>query len=237
MQLDKKIVRCPKCGIEGESNWDDTELTCPDCGHSWTHLIPRNTNRHDYFLFLDYETTGEPEKKILEVAWMLTDSNLQVIFEPQSLVISFPPYYAKMADNIKEMHTKNGLLDQCALSTLTVTEADELITKDIEKHLTPGEDGDIRVTLAGFTCHYDRELMKLNMPSLDDWLHYRHFDVSVLRSAYHYWVENIPSKKDQHPHRAKNDIIAAWEIAKTFQTLFQIRMPKLNDPEIAGMVI
>lgn len=31
-----KLTRCPKCGKEGESNRDDTELTCPHCGHAWT---------------------------------------------------------------------------------------------------------------------------------------------------------------------------------------------------------
>lgn len=32
-----KIVPCPKCCEEGESLVNETELTCPFCGHQWTH--------------------------------------------------------------------------------------------------------------------------------------------------------------------------------------------------------
>lgn len=40
-RIDTKVIACPQCGKEGESNREDTELTCPSCGHTWTY-IPRN---------------------------------------------------------------------------------------------------------------------------------------------------------------------------------------------------
>ena len=32
---DTKIIACPQCGKEGESNREDTTLTCPFCGYTW----------------------------------------------------------------------------------------------------------------------------------------------------------------------------------------------------------
>ena len=31
-----KILPCPQCKVEGESLMEETELTCPECGHQWT---------------------------------------------------------------------------------------------------------------------------------------------------------------------------------------------------------
>lgn len=36
-RLSTKVIACPQCGKEGESNREDTELTCPSCGHTWTY--------------------------------------------------------------------------------------------------------------------------------------------------------------------------------------------------------
>jgi oligoribonuclease (3'-5' exoribonuclease) len=41
----------------------------------------------DYFLFLDYESTGKPHHDPLEVGWMVTDSQLEPLFEPQSVTL------------------------------------------------------------------------------------------------------------------------------------------------------
>ena len=182
---------------------------------------PKATERSDYFLFLDYETTGDPERKLLEVGWMLTDSNLEPLMDCQSRVIRQENYI--ISNKILKMHTKNGLLADVAVSNLEVFDAQHIVCTSIGP-IT--EKPNNRVTLAGFTPHYDRELMQRDMPKLDRCLHYRHFDVSVLRAAYNYWVEKIPSKKDEHPHRGTADILACWEIAKTFKGLFESYMPK-----------
>ena len=188
--------------------------------------------RFDYFLFLDYETTGDPDQKLLEVGWMLTTRDLEPLFECQSIVIRQPVYH--MNAKILKMHTDNKLLQEVANTTTEVWQAEHLVCESIQ---SIAEQPNNRIVLAGFTCHFDRELMHRDMAKLDRRLHYRHFDVSVPRGMYSNWVEQIPSKKDEHPHRAKDDVLASWEIAKTFRTLFQIRMPKLADPELEGMPI
>ena len=188
--------------------------------------------RFDYFLFLDYETTGDPDRKLIEVGWMLTDVHLEPLFECQSMVIHQPVY--TMNAKVLKMHTDNGLLAEVANTTTEVWQAEHHVCGSIQGI---AEQTNNRIVLAGFTCHYDRELMQRDMPKLNGWLHYRHFDVSVPRGMYSNWVEKIPSKKDEHPHRAKDDVLASWKIAKTFKTLFEIRMPKLADPELEEMPI
>lgn len=184
------------------------------------------TERFDHFLFLDYESTGEPDQKLLEVGWMLTDRHLDPLFDCQSTVIA--QGWLNMSAKVLKMHTANGLLDEVAKTTTEVCDAEKLICDMIQPI---AEDKNSRITLAGFSCHFDRTLMHRDMPQLDGWLHYRHFDVSVLRSAYHYWVENIPSKKDEHPHRVKADILASWQIARTYRGLFSSYFPKSSDIE------
>lgn len=178
----------------------------------------------DHFLFLDYETTGEPEHRLLEVGWMLTDTQLEKLIECQSTVIHQDCY--TMSDTVLKMHTRNGLLTEVAQSTTEVYQAEQRIIQTIQPII---ECNASRIVLAGFSCHFDRELMRRDMSTLNSCLHYRHLDISVPRTMYSCWVEKIPSKKDKHPHRAKDDVIASWEIAKTFMTIYQLHMPKLKE--------
>jgi oligoribonuclease len=195
--------------------------------NTMTDTIP--SERSDYFLFLDYETTGELDHRLLEVAWMLTNVNLEPLFECRSEVIHQDSYH--MSDDILKMHTKNGLLAEVANSTRDVRQAECLICDSYQQHI----EFNSRVTLAGFTCHFDRGLMKRDMPKLDRSLHYRHFDISVPRGMYSNWVEKLPSKREEHPHRAKADVEASWKIANTYKVLFETLLPRLKDLE--GMML
>jgi len=203
-----------------------------------TNTIPSERSdyeRSDYYLFLDYETTGEPHHKLLEVGWMLTDVDLEPLSDCTSLVIQPPqllsPYPTpdfftyNMSDSTRQMHTKNGLLEEVKKSSISVLQAQNAILENCHRHI----DLNNRVTLAGFTCHFDRDLIRRDMKQLDKLLHYRHFDVSVPRGMYSNWVEKIPSRKNEHPHRAKDDVLASWRIAKTFKGLFETLMPNLSE--------
>lgn len=173
-----------------------------------------------YFLFLDYETTGEPNHDLLEVGWMLTDRLLEPLIECQSVAIK-PPAIFTLSNETLTMHTENGLLADVAKFGVCCSEVEQRILASIQ----PAINSIHRITLAGFSCHYDRILMKQNMAQLDNRLHYRHHDVSVLRGTYSEWVEQIPKSKNR-PHRAKDDVLASWEMAKTYKELFEAHMPK-----------
>lgn len=173
-------------------------------------------SQQDYFLILDYETTGLPDEKILEVAWMLTNTDLDSRAEGKSLVIGQKEI--TLNKDVLTMHVNNGLLQEVAQSTTTVAEAEQDILQSL------GSFSENRVMLMGFTCHYDRHIMARDMPKLHERLHFRHFDMSVPRGMYHYWCENLP-KSTQRNHRALDDVLAVYKIALTFRDLFQ-QLPK-----------
>jgi oligoribonuclease (3'-5' exoribonuclease) len=129
-----------------------------------------------------------------------------------------------MSDKVVAMHTKNGLFAEIIESGVSVIEAEARVVISLKQLIE--QVPQTRIILAGFSVHYDRSIINRDMLQLDALLHYRHFDVSVLRSAYHFWVEPIPSKKSEHPHRVKADILAAWEISKSYKKLFQDHFPK-----------
>jgi len=62
---------------------------------------------------------------IIEIATLITDDNLNVIAEGPDLVIhASPEQMAEMGDFVTEMHTKSGLIDAVATSTVTTEEAE-----------------------------------------------------------------------------------------------------------------
>jgi oligoribonuclease (3'-5' exoribonuclease) len=186
-----------------------------------------------YFLFLDYETTGKPDHKPLEMAWLLTDSELNPLFDVQLAVIRQSNYV--LHDEVLKMHTENGLLREVAKSTLETHQVCYMARENLRPTL---EQEGARIVLAGFSCHYDRyEVMRPYMPELDRILHYRLFDVSTLRTTYHHWVSNLEGKKFEREHRAKADVLASWQVARTFKGLFQVYMPQLDIIRAQGVLI
>jgi oligoribonuclease (3'-5' exoribonuclease) len=207
---------------------------CDNCREEINKLppLPSVTPEHiDYYLFLDCETTGDPDQKILEVGWMLTNVKLEPLHECRSEVIHHDYYF--MNDFILKMHTRNGLLAEVAKSVTTLSDVEDTICESIQ--VLQERESTSRIILAGFSPHNDRWWIKRDAPKLDSLLHFRHFDVSVPRGMYNNWVEKIPNRKDEHPHRAKDDVFASWKIAKSYKTLFENVIPRLKD--IGGMEI
>ena len=72
---------------------------------------------------MDLEMTGlDPDRHVVvEIATLITDDDLRVIAEGPELVIHQPPAaMASMDDFVEKMHTKSGLLDQIAESTISL---------------------------------------------------------------------------------------------------------------------
>jgi oligoribonuclease len=131
--------------------------------------------------WLDLETTGlDPHKdKILEIA--VARTTLLVPFSPTVVyhhVLRFPIESHKyMHQFVREMHTKNGLLSECADTTKTMKEAEaELL--EIIPHVS---DREMMPILAGSGVHFDHEFLKFWMPELASRFSHRHYDVSAVK--------------------------------------------------------
>jgi oligoribonuclease len=155
---------------------------------------------------MDLEMTGlDPGKeRIIEIAVLITDGNLETIEEGPSLVVHQPDtLLAAMDDWNREHHGASGLTDRVRASTLTEEEAETHVLEFVSRHC------DARMgTLTGNSIHQDRRFIRRYMPRLDAHLHYRMVDVSSVKELVRRWYpqvhKNAPRKAETH--RALDDI-------------------------------
>lgn len=179
-----------------------------------------------YYLFLDLETIGLNYKKekynfntILELAYILTDDKLNTIAE-NSYVIKqdIDELWTHINDNILRLHTNNNLLDDVKCSKLSMTDVETLVVSEVNK--LPKNS---RVILAGSTVHFDKEVLRRDMPNLYNMLHYRNLDVSSVREALQLVNKKFTDNQQKiktYKHRAKDDIKETLVELKNYIKLF-----------------
>jgi len=86
-------------------------------------------------------------------------------------------------------------------------------------------------SLAGSSIHIDKEVLKLRMAKVHDYLHYRIIDVSSFQAIMRRWAPEIEKeiKKQQSPngpedvkHRAMDDIKWSISFMKLFRPFLEI---------------
>jgi oligoribonuclease len=163
-------------------------------------------NEQPNLIWIDCEMTGlDLEKDVLvEIAVLVTDSELNVIGEGIDLVIAATPeQLAGMNEFVTQMHTNSGLITEIP-SGISVSAAEDLIIKYLESASTIAG----KSPLAGNSVSVDRSFIARDMPRLNDYLHYRTIDVSSVKELARRWNAkvyfNSPAKVGNH--RALGDI-------------------------------
>ncbi|MGP3636076.1 oligoribonuclease [Streptomyces sp. 24-1644] len=161
---------------------------------------------NDRMVWIDCEMTGLSltDDALIEVAALVTDSELNVLGEGVDIVIR-PPDAAlvTMPEVVRQMHTASGLLDELAGGT-TLAAAEEQVMAYVREHVKePG-----KAPLCGNSVGTDRGFLLRDMPSLEGYLHYRIVDVSSVKELARRWYPrayfNSPEKNGNH--RALADI-------------------------------
>ena len=151
------------------------------------------------------EMTGlDPEVDvILEVATIVTDSELNAIAEGPVLPISQPEAaLAGMDDWNTEHHTASGLIDRVRQDGVALIEAEAQTLDFLERHTTRGTS-----PLCGNTVWQDRRFLTRYMPEVADFLHYRIIDVSSIKElAFRWHPELVSQLRKNNAHRALEDI-------------------------------
>jgi oligoribonuclease len=161
----------------------------------------------DRLVWIDLEMTGldVDRHRIVEIAVLVTDAQLEVLADGLDLVVHQPPEaLADMDDFVRKMHTKSGLLPAIEQSSLTLEaagkQAIEYITQFVPE---PGT-----APMCGNSIGVDRRFLDRYLPDLDRYLHYRSIDVSSLKELCRRWYPEAyrkrPSKSETH--RALDDI-------------------------------
>ncbi len=159
----------------------------------------------DNMVWIDMEMTGlDPEKdKIIEIATIITDAQLNIIAEGPNLILHQAPRVLEgMDDWNQKHHAKSGLIEEVKNSKISVKKAEELTLEFIKHYCFPRKS-----SLCGNAVHHDRRFIIRYMPELNAYLHYRHVDVTTLKILVQNWYpknKDLPEKKDAH--RALNDI-------------------------------
>ncbi len=159
---------------------------------------------------------------ILEIATIITDNELNIVEESDSLVVWQPEsVLATMNEWSRTHHAESGLLDRVRKSEISIEEAEattfDLVRKHVEIHTSP---------LCGNSVWQDRRFLARYMPTLDHYLHYRLIDVSTLKELARRWAPNLlegVTKKAQH--RALDDIRESINELKLYREQFLKPVP------------
>ena len=143
--------------------------------------------------------------RIVEIATLVTDDDLQIVAEGPDLVVSASEEdLAEMDDFVRVMHTKSGLLDAIAKSDLTLEEAGRRTLSFLQEHIA--EAG--TVPLCGNSIGTDRRFLAAELPEIEQFLHYRSIDVSTLKELCRRWYPDAARRAPEKAgsHRALDDI-------------------------------
>ncbi|EKD53142.1 MAG: Oligoribonuclease [uncultured bacterium] len=169
------------------------------------------------FIWLDLEFTDLDVKKgvIVEIASVVTDGNLKILDTGPDLVIHQPEsILGSMVKWNRDHFGESGLTEEIRRSTITTEEAEKETIKFLKKYCAPHT-----ALLAGSSIYMDREFLRIHMPALYDFVHYRIVDTNTIKELMHRWYPNIPDFPKVEAHRAKADILESIDELKYYQSV------------------
>ena len=170
-------------------------------------------------VWIDLEMTGlDPEQdRIIEIATIITDSELNILAEGPSLVVhQVAEVMAGMDEWNVSPHTESGLVERVSNSPLSEAAAEAETLAFVEQYVEPGQS-----PLCGNTIGQDRRFLCRYMPDLEAYLHYRNIDVSTVKELAVRWRPAVTaSVKKTAKHRALDDIRESIEELKVYRAEF-----------------
>ena len=156
-------------------------------------------------IWLDLEMTGlKPESdRIIEIATLVTDANLNILAEGPVLAIKQPDTALDAMDDWNQQHhSASGLIERVKNSDVDEDEATrqtiEFLSQYSPKNGSP---------MCGNSICQDRRFMANYMPELENYFHYRNLDVSSVKELVRRWKpEILKGLVKQGEHQAMEDI-------------------------------
>ncbi|WKN59319.1 oligoribonuclease [Rhodococcus opacus] len=191
----------------------------------------------DKLVWIDCEMTGLRlgTDKLIEIAALVTDSELNVLGEGVDIVIhADDDALAAMPDVVTKMHENSGLTDEVRKSTVTLAEAEQQVLAYIREHVPVAG----TAPLAGNSIATDRGFIARDMPDLDTYLHYRMIDVSSIKELSRRWYPRIYFGQPEKglAHRALADIKESIRELKYYRKTAFVPEPGPPTSDIAAVV-
>lgn len=159
----------------------------------------------EHLIWIDLEMTGldTANDRIIEIATVVTDANLDELAEGPVLAIHQPDDVLEAMDawNTRQ-HGASGLTDRVRVSTVDVDSAQRQTLAFLAEWVEPGAS-----PMCGNSICQDRRFMARLMPELESFFHYRNLDVSTLKELARRWAPSVYSGfKKESSHLALDDI-------------------------------
>ncbi len=158
-----------------------------------------------HLIWLDLEMTGlDPvADQVLEIATVITDSNLAILAEGPVIAVYQPEeVLAALDDWNREHHGASGLLERVRLSTWDAEAAEAETLAFLARHVPAGAS-----PMCGNSICQDRRFLARLMPRLEAYFHYRNLDVSTLKILAQRWAPEVASGFHKTAkHQALDDI-------------------------------
>ncbi|HET9047963.1 MAG TPA: oligoribonuclease [Chiayiivirga sp.] len=145
--------------------------------------------RDEHLIWIDLEMTGlDPDTdQIIEIASLITDSQLNVLAEGPELAIAHPlARLEAMDDWNRRTHRGSGLWDRVLASTVDTAEAERRTLAFVSAWVPAGKS-----PICGNSICQDRRFLARGMPTLERYFHYRNLDVSTVKELARRWAPDI----------------------------------------------
>ena len=170
-------------------------------------------------VWLDMEMTGlSPDTdRIIEVALVVTDGNLEIVAEAPVLVVHQSDSVLDGMDKWNtSTHGKSGLIDKVKASALDEAAVQAQMLEFLKQHV-PARTS----PMCGNSICQDRRFMARWMPQLEDYFHYRNLDVSTLKELARRWKPDVANGIKKHgKHEALADIYESIAEMKHYRDNF-----------------
>ena len=159
----------------------------------------------DNLIWIDLEMTGldTDNDQIIEIATIVTDSELRILAQGPELAIFQPDsVLAAMDEWNTQQHGQSGLVERVRNSTYSVAQAEAETLTFLREWVPAGAS-----PMCGNSICQDRRFMARLMPSLEAYFHYRNLDVSTLKELARRWSPALAEGFEKKgSHLAMDDI-------------------------------
>ena len=163
------------------------------------------TDKELNLIWIDLEMTGlDPlQERIIEIATVVTDSELNVLAEGPSIAINQSNALIQAMDDWNtNQHGKSGLTERVIQSTVTEAQAESETIEFLKQWVPEGVS-----PMCGNSIGQDRRFLVRYMPELANYFHYRNLDVSTLKELVVRWKpELINGFEKKGAHLAMDDV-------------------------------
>ena len=143
----------------------------------------------DNLIWIDLEMTGldTDNDRIIEIATIVTDADLQTLAEGPVIAIHQPREVMDgMDDWNRRQHGGSGLTERVLASRYSEADAERETLAFLQQYVPAGAS-----PMCGNSICQDRRFLARSMPRLEAYFHYRNLDVSTLKELARRWAPAV----------------------------------------------